>query len=451
MTNISSVACYDDFMNRQYILKKNEASSIILIRFLLVLLFGIASICFFNSEPFFSIIAVDIVLCAYLVSLFQSEKRYLFLLNPIILLICSQLFSEPFLDGGDGIAYREVVRQYLDTSNMLFHADELVNAYGYLWFFKYASLPVAPVFAIPDYYFFQPTDQIYYLWQGLYHVALCSVVVTLARIWQVIDVKRLFNMALFSVLAPSFFDLGAAPTRHIGTFFGVFLLIITHLAIVQRFTVSKLLWFVLAVTMVLISKAPLLGPYLIFAIIDIIYFKRFSLSLPILILVCLMALGMSSYLFNTALLYEKDSGMGAATFSSMTSVPVVGWIIKYCYALLAPFPWSEAQLFTKINYSGNWLLFVSHMLSSLFGAHLFSILIIHYKAIILSDIELKRIMLYGLIMSLSILFGNTGYHTYLLIYFPFFAPLIGVKAFRVSASIPIIFIASLEFLMFIGR
>ena len=61
--------------------------------------------------------------------------------------------------------------------------------------------------------------------------------------------------------------------------------------------------------------------------------------------------------------------------------------------------------------------------------------------------DLKRCVAFGLIMSLSILQGATGFHVYILIYFPFLAPLFAYRQLLVSPLLPIGFVLVLEGVM----
>lgn len=424
------------------------------LKIIILMALGLLVLFTFSDEPYTAFLLLDILLCTYLSSLFKTKYRLFFLLHPIILLISSQLFSTSFLALGDGEAYSAVIAQYLDTQSLSFDLGGLLATYGFLGFLKYTSLGAAPIYSIPEYFFSNPSDRIYYMWQGTFHVALCALVVTLARTWRVVGDNYLFSAALFAVVSPSFFDLGAAPTRHVLTFFGVFLLFFTHLAISQRLTIIRAVWFAVAVMMILISKAPLMLPYMIFALIDQVLIKRIKFNAKAAFLLGMLAFGgmlIGDYLYQTIIVYEETSQGGAATFSKLTHLPIIGWVFKYVYAFLAPFPWLEAPLFIATNYGGNWLLFLMHTLSALIGLYFFFVVIIKWRAILTSDVLLKQMVAYGVVMSLSILKGATGFHTYLLIYFPMFAPLLNIRRFRINLLIPIGFVVFLETIVLVGK
>jgi hypothetical protein len=85
-----------------------------------------------------------------------------------------------------------------------------------------------------------------------------------------------------------------------------------------------------------------------------------------------------------------------------------------------------------------------HVLSTLTGLYLFFIVILKWRAILSSDIKLKQLVAFTLIMSLSILKGSTGFHGYLSIYFPMLAPLFTIKQLQINPMLPIYFVIILE-------
>ncbi len=422
-------------------------SATLIPKLLAVLVLGGLTFYGLRDWPYAAILITDLIFCIYLTTLFKSKYRYLFLLHPVILLIASQLYVTPFLDGGDGPAYAAVVAGYIDSSTMGVRLDDLLGYFDLFSLFQNASFGVAPGYVVPEYFFASPADAVYYLWQGTFHVILSTVAITMARLWQAVSDKYLFAMALFAVVSPSFFDLGAVPTRHIVTFISVFFLFIAYVAINQRLSASRLIGLIVGIVLVMISKAPLLLPFFLFVFVDKILLSEASLSRRLLMLGALTGVGMvlaGGYFLDIFVAYQEIATTGAATFSDYTQLPLVGWVVKYVYALLSPFPWSEAPYFIANNYGGNWLLFVMHVLSSLMGLYLFLIMLVHVRSVFYYDPELTRLLVYGLIMSLSILRAATGFHMYLLIYFPFFAPLLAIKKYRVNLIVPLGFVISLE-------
>jgi hypothetical protein len=160
---------------------------------------------------------------------------------------------------------------------------------------------------------------------------------------------------------------------------------------------------------------------------------------------------MAETLFETHLAYKATSESGAATFGGYAQIPIIGWIFKYVYALLAPFPWSDSPKYIDNNYAGNWLLFFMHTISALTGLYLYFIVILKWRAILAFDTQLKQMVAFALIMSLSILRGSTGFHTYLSIYFPMLAPLFTIKQLQINPMLTIYFVFILEAFMVFGK
>ena len=421
------------------------------IKLALLTAFGLLILSILADSPYTAILVLDLLFCGYLVSIFKNKYRFLFFLHPVILAISSQLYTMPFLLTGDGEAWVGVIGSYLDTRTFEFHGNELISNYGLFTFFKIASLGIVPIYAVPEFFFQNPEDAIYYLWQGTFHVFLSALVVTLAQSWRVLERKYLFSVALFTVIGPSFFDLGVAPTRHILTFFGVYLLFVTHIAVMQGFTLSRLLWYAIAVAVILISKMPLLIPYFIFVLIDMFYIRPFKLKSRNVMLLGIFVLALAltwNTFFEVIVGYNEISKAGAG-FSGVSKLPIIGWIQKYIYALLSPFPWSKSYLHIEGIYSGNWFLFFMHTLSAMTGLYLFFVIFLKWRAILASDTQLKQLVAFALIMSLSILKGTTGFHSYILIYFPMLVPLLTIKQFRINPMLPIGFIIFLEVIMLI--
>jgi hypothetical protein len=408
----------------------------------------------FRDEPVAAVILFDFMACAALALYFRTAWSSLLLLHPVILYLSGQFFSQPFLELGDGPAYVAVVDQYLDSSSLTFTGDHLVTAFDPLELVKYLSLGVAPVLAIPEYFFGSVDGQVYYLWQGAFHVLLTSFAGVLALSWKVMPKHHLVAMILFAILSPSFFDLGTTPTRHVVTFFGVFLLFLSHLALVRRFSLDRGIWFAVAILVVFISKWQLLLPYLAFASLDLFLLRGKGRPLGTIVIALSTATGavlLGSTLLESAETYlEGTAREGGATFSHLTQTPMVGWVVKFVYALLAPFPWHQWGTFTATLYGGNLFLFVMHVLSSIIGTYLFLSIAVRWRAVAAADSDFKRRLLYPIVMSLSIIGGATGFHTYLLIYFPMLAPLLIDRRFRISILAPVILIAGIEAFVMIG-
>lgn len=443
MSNSARVPSAHSVIDHQVECATKSLTTINAVQFFITCFIGYLLLIGLTDLPRVSIFAVDLFFSLYLSSIFGQKVRYIFLLHPFILVISSQFFTVPFLQLGDGPDYRVVVDQYIGPAGL----DGIFESFSMLNAFKYMSLGVAPTFAIPDYLYVSSESDVYYIWQGCFHVILVAACVTLSKAWRVIQDDHLLSIALFAVVSPSFFDLGVAPTRHIVTFIAVFLFYISFVALNQRFSIYRLTGLLVAVALIIISKFPLIIPIIIFCVYYSFFEQGhvsiFKKLLVVLALIGAIGLGYGEFLAKI-IEYSEISSTGAATFSGLVSIPVLGMFFKYLYALLAPFPWQHARSYIETIYGGNEFLFVMHMLSSLSGIYFFLRLVLYGKPLLLNYPEIRPLIIFGLIMSTSIIFGATGFHTYLLIYFPFFAPLLTCKRYRLSFMSPFVFVIFVE-------
>lgn len=394
--------------------------------------------------PLFSMFLVDLIFSLYLCSIFSQKTRLLFLLHPFVMLLSNQFYEVSFLELGDGDAYRVVVEQYIDNPALI---ASVFESFGMIGAFKFLSLGILPVYAIPKYLYVAPESGVYYLWQGVFHVTLVALCVTLAKAWKVFRLDYLLAISLFAAVSPTFYKVGIAPTRHIVTFAAVFLFYISFVALFQRFSIGRLAGVLAAVALVAISKFPLFIPIIIFGGYYTIFERKGGGTLKkfifFIILIAAALIGFDEF-FSKVVEYQENSSSGAATFSGLVNIPLIGMFFKYLYALLAPFPWHEAPLFVETLFGGNYFLFFMSMLSSLTGIYFFARLIRYWKPLVKHYSDIRPPIVFGLIMSSSILFGSTGFQMYLMIYYPFFAPLFLIQSYRLSFWFPVFFVAVVE-------
>ena len=119
--------------------------------------------------PYIALGLIDIILCVLLTSLFNNKYKLLFLLHPIILITSSNFFSHSFLDAGDGGGYYAVITQYVDLDRFEFNIEPFLDVFTPLEFFKYASLGAVPIYIIPNYFFINPTSEIYCILTSKWH------------------------------------------------------------------------------------------------------------------------------------------------------------------------------------------------------------------------------------------------------------------------------------------
>lgn len=404
------------------------------------------------KSPYVVFGIADLILLFYITTLFDNKFKYLLFLHIPIVIILSNFFVTPFLELGDGIAYEATVKSYYNSNSGSFDFTNLLEDNNLLQLFKLTSFGFLPIYLIPEYFFSRPDDVVYYLWQNNFHVLLSSLVITLATSWKLQNKKYLLIIILFIILSPSFFDLTSQPTRHVVTFFSIFLLFFSYVAVLDKPKPSRIFWFIISIFFLLLSKYFLLITFLIFVLVDFHFFRIISKKIILFLIGLIIS---TSIIFSTLISALKDyweiGKSGGGAFSGLLEIPIIGLILKYLYAILSPFPWSYYTYFISFNYGGNYLLFIMHIFSSLIGLYLFISVLSNYKEIFRLEKSLKLMIVYGLVMSLSILGGSAGFHTYLLIYFPFLSPLFIKKKFHINIIIPLTLITLLEAIIFIAK
>lgn len=405
----------------------------------------------FTEFPRLSILTVDCLFCIFIAHTFRKFKsRLLFLLHPLIIWIANQFYVVPFLELGDGPQIITTLRHYLDTTTWtldpngvligVFHPNLLAG-------FRQLSFGTVPIILVPEYLYVRPASEVYFLWQSTFAIILIALCVTVGHLWRVLNEKYLMYMTLFAVLSPSFVELRNNLNRYDVLFCGLLLFFLSFIVINKKITIARLSMLSIGLMLIIISKYALLFPLFLFIVYYYLFEKKDYLQLGVATTFFIIIIG-SQYnyemLLYTVARYQLISSEGGATFSFLAQVPLIGYLFKYLFALLAPFPWHKANLLVTSSYGGNYFSFVMHVLSALFGIYFFSCLLIRSKKILFVDAELRMLVMYGLIMSSSILMGATGYHFYLLIYFPFFAPILAQQECRVFWGIPIGFVVAVE-------
>lgn len=124
---------------------------------------------------------------------------------------------------------------------------------------------------------------------------------------------------------------------------------------------------------------------------------------------------------------------------------------KYIMAILSPFPWYKVkEQMYSLAFGGNVISYGFHIIGAILSLHLILVILINLKDIFNNENIYKyRIVIYGLIMSLSIIGGSTGFNVYLLIYYPFMLVYYLYTKRRISILVSISIVIILNSLMLI--
>lgn len=431
------------------IISDKSNDSRLIMAFFVILLIAIVLLFLLADFHKTSILLVDFSFCLFCVYSFQYRLRYFFLLHPLIIWILSLFYVNPFTEMGDGVGYIQTTKTVLSFYTGRDDGDIILNAILTLDF-KNIYFGFIPNILIPDYLFTVPSDTVYYLWQSCFFVILISVCLLIAKWYGVLRQDYLFCIILFSVVSPTFFEIGAAPTRHYFTFISIFLFYISFTALLQKVNLSKIIWVLISISFIAISKITLFIPIIMFIFYSLFLEKNQYLSklgkYGLLVSIMIFLVFSFDFFYEKIILYREISMGGAATFGFLANVPFLSVFAKYIYALLSPFPWQNAIAYITNEkiYGGNPFFFIAHMLSSLTGIYFFSKIIVYAKPLFRFYPAFKPLLLYGLILSLSILGGETGFHGYLAIFFPFFSPLFLIKCYKIPFFVPVLIVLIIE-------
>ena len=431
------------------IMADKSSNNQLIIVFFVIVLIAIALLFGLADFPQISIILVDFLFCLFCVYSFQYQLRYLFLLHPLIIWILSLFYVNPFTEMGDGVSYLQTTKTTLSFYTGRDDSDIILNTILTLDF-KNIYFGFIPNILIPDYLFTVPSDTVYYLWQSCFFVILISVCLLIAKWYGVLRQDYLFCIVLFSVISPTFFEMGAAPTRHYFTFISIFIFYISFTALLQSVSLSKIIWMLIAASFIAVSKITLFIPIIIFISYFLFIDNKQSSSkvgkYTLLVFSVVFFIFSFGFLYEKAIFYREISSGGAASFGFLANIPFLSIFAKYIFALLSPFPWQNAMIYitNEKMYGGNPFFFIAHVLSSLTGIYFFAKLIVYGKPLFRFYPDFKSLLLYGLILSLSILGGETGFHSYLAIFFPFFSPLFLIKCYPIPFYVPVLIALIIE-------
>lgn len=343
---------------------------------------------------------------------------------PILVFIASNFFDFDFLSLGDGISYYREYKKYYLNDSLAIQIDGLNGLLDYL---KVVNLGIAPLYYIINGIIDSQESEVYFSLQGTYYLSLMYIAILLTYTGKN-QYSQVFKIVSTScIFLPFIFELLSAPTRHVVTLVAGFLIYFSYKNIIANLNFYNMFVLSIALSLLLISKAVLIPLFIIFVVFDLYFYQKASKNniLIILLLAFLLPIFLNFELLTNYLTkYINISETGASTFSSLTNIWIIGWVIKYIYAILSPFPWITDAYALDLIYGGNIILYINHIFSSLLVLYVFICVIFEFKYIYIKNKEVSNSILYGLIMSSSVLFGATGFNIYLIIWVPFLFPVV---------------------------
>lgn len=404
--------------------------------YMLYLLLSLSSLVFFRDYPLVSIIFSEYILLFFIAYRLKSKIGFISLLFPLISYIVSGNYGIPYDMLGDAISYfpnADMVWHKYVVDDMLLIDLELKGV-PYVTFYLHL-VGAYPSIWLTEYLFASNiSSSIYYLSQTYYFLVLVYILLYFSERWKIFShsVKR--NIFLFIILSPTFFELGVAVTRHYFTFFSVFLYFISFVGIIKRYSLGKMLALFLSVVFLLLGKPSYLLATTAFSLM--LVWKKISSFQKSAAVMFILVLGVVIFpvIMNLFEIYSQWLFHGSSSVSAPVYLVVP---FKFIMAIFSPFPWYNFDLHYNV-YGGNIYFFLFHIFSSIFGLWIFFRLCFYFRKILRMNKELKELTLFGVFMSSTIVFGATGFHGYLSVFFPFFAPLISIRKYNVNIIIPIL-------------
>lgn len=387
-----------------------------------------------------SLNSVAIIFCQFLTLIFISKllnfrrKSLLIFIYPLMKYIYYLFYSPSWINISDFHSYFELLKHAFYNNNSflsnLFHVFQSGNKFYYLTIIN---------IYIPTLLFNHSIQSgntlIFLLFNDLIFLCLLALIVAIYR--NTIDCKTMYCLLIFLLFSPVILSFTEFPDRHLFSLFAL-LIFVRGLIKLENNPEKFLNWyFILSLIILIINK-----PQLIFGIILYFLILNFKLksSLKSIFLVfslIILIFSVNFFMKDNLYFYLSEYAQNVHGYSLIIKdyLGTLYWflmpIIKYVYAVLSPFPWYKYQYFL-FNSGGSILTILMYYLSSTFGVSCFWILFKYWKTIKKNHFFYKNFILFGLVMSLTIIFAQIGHADYLSIYMVFFTPLIliiGLKKF----------------------
>lgn len=405
-------------------------------------------------------ISLDLTLSIYLVSLFRSKYRFLFLIHPVFSLISSYGFEIPFTEIGVGFTYLSTFQSYVDPSTLALDVGKLWDA---LFLEGQGNFGIGliyvgalPILWLPSFLFADPSESAFYLSTGVFTLLYAAIAVSVGLFYQVMRRDVLLILGLCSTVSPAFLEMNASLHRYGILFFGLFLFLIAYTGLTRKPISFRavVLFFVLLLSIALIgiSKAPLFFSLGIFVFLD----RLATNKLPILstIINRLEGKGQAAAALLFIVLievfgkfvapenYVSNLSMIGGQYQGVLNVPVLNLTMRVVYAALSPFPWFGFDQFEI--YGFNQIFLLVHILSSVFASWILLSFLARFRHILIGPDDIKVSALFGVSVLLSLAFSAIGFHVYLAPALPFLATTFLEKENRIRLIIPVAFCVLME-------
>lgn len=368
-------------------------------------------------DPFVFISLLIIVMTIQVMLCFKDNKRLYFLIFPIISILLSFFFKQNYSSIGDGVYYFEQANKVYD---LLFIEKNFFSSNSfYSIFYELRYIGAYPqILFLKELFISNISESAFYLSQQLFFLALILILIKVNALLKVLKNSTMLYIVLFLLISPTFFVQGVAPTRHYFTFFAVFLYYLSIEAVIKKNNFLSLFILMLAIIFTFLSKGGYIVLYLCYFFLRIFYSnspKKFKYFFYFFIAFLPFYFYYIDF-FNAYFFPSDDQIYSAGTTFKFSGL--LGLFYKIILTSFGNFPWYDFKIHYN-NFGGNIVMFFFHILSVFtWFLIVLELFFMKNKLSFLKKNE-NSIILFGLIMILSILFGKAGHHGYLSIFFPF--------------------------------
>ena len=413
--------------------------------------------------PIITFIFLDSIFAIYLATAFNGRLKYLFLVHPIFLLFSSYGFQIPFSEIGVNFTY-------LNTFNMIFDSQTLDISSNFSEFyeekksvlgFKKIYFSVIPIIWLPSFLFDEVPDIILYYSMGVFNLFYMVLAVFLSQLFKVLKSENLLLISLYATVSPTFFDVSAALHRYGLLVCGLTIFLISYLGLVKKnrsfiSVIGLTITILIGVLMVGFSKPQILYVIFLFVFIDFLSLNKFGFlskifraldkRLFVMLIILVLPLLVKFLIPNQHISDAMNMG-GKLAF--LSDIPILGFILRLVYAVLSPFPWFGFDQW--ILYGYNYIFLLVHVFSAFTAAWLVCSLFIRLNRVFRIDYQDRALLIYGLCLTLSLMFSAIGYHVYLAPALPFLSIILIQKKLRLNIVYPVSFCLILEVLAQVAR
>lgn len=376
---------------------------------------------YYTTSPIPIIYISQYLLVTYLFLVLVPSKFSLFvLIYPMFKFLWYQFYMDDWFLIGDVISYMKLLSVTFVNNGV--NLDTLLSVYeNYGRFYYLTIINMLVPMMVFDISFGSENSFLLLYFNDLIFVALTVIFAIAYR--GMISNKHLALFVLFILFSPTILSLTAVTDRHLFTLFA--LLFFVRGFILYDCENKYNIYLFLSLFMIYLNKKELLLAIMLYVVLLNISLLKKPRNLIFSILILFITL---FFLKNSLLEYMNIQGMSTTGFAS-TLQNTLGFMsiviiapLKYIYAILAPFPWYKYDTHLNISY-GSYFVLAAWYMNSIFGLAIVISLVKYFRYVKKNTFYYKYFILFGIIMSTTIILGHIGHAQYLSVYYVLFLPL----------------------------